>query len=76
MNHDGHLDAVATHEINADGVDVFLNDGTGHFAAPRFTSTVTGPWMHVVADFNGDTHPDVITASDRRLSGIRLRCGC
>ena len=39
MNHDGHLDAVATHETNPGGVDVFLNDGAGHFAAPRFTST-------------------------------------
>ncbi len=69
MNHDGKLDAVATHEINGGGVDVFLNDGTGHFAAPRFTSTVTGPWMHVVADFNGDTHPDVISATDRTGPG-------
>ena len=29
MNHDGHLDAVATHEIDSGGVDVFLNDGAG-----------------------------------------------
>jgi uncharacterized repeat protein (TIGR01451 family) len=73
MNHDGYLDAVATHET--DGVDVFLNDRGGHFAAPRFTSTITGPWVHVVADFNGDTHPDVITASDRTAPGnpITLR---
>ena len=63
MNHDGRLDAVATHETNPGGVDVFLNDGAGGFAAPRFTSTPS-PWMHVVADFNGDTHPDVITASE------------
>ena len=75
MNHDGRLDAVATHEGGSNGVDVFLNDGAGHFAAPRFTSTVTGPWLHVVADFNGDTHPDVITASDRTAFGnpITLR---
>ncbi len=76
MNHDGHLDAVATHEINGGGVDVFLNDGTGQFAAPRFTSTVTGPWIHVVADFNGDTHPDVISSSDHAAgptSPITLR---
>ena len=65
MDHDGDLDAVATHEGGSDGVDVFLNDGTGQFAAPKFTSTITGPWLHVVADFNGDTHPDVISASDR-----------
>ena len=75
MNHDGKLDAVATHEGGSNGVDVFLNDGAGHFAAPRFTSTVTGPWIHVVADFNGDTHPDVITATDRTAFGnpITLR---
>ena len=75
MNHDGRLDAVATHERISDGVDVFLGDGAGHFGAPRFTSTVTGPWMHVVADFNGDTHPDVITATDRTAPGnpITLR---
>ena len=77
MNHDGRLDAVATHEGGSNGVDVFLNDGAGHFAAPRFTSTVTGPWLHVVADFNGDTHPDVITATDRTaFGGIQSRCGC
>ena len=76
MNHDGRLDAVATHEGGSDGVDVFLNDGAGHFAAPRFTSTVTGPWIHVVADFNGDTHPDVITATDRTAPAIQSRCGC
>ena len=29
MNHDGRLDAVATHETNPGGVDVFLGDGAG-----------------------------------------------
>ncbi|HEU4891732.1 MAG TPA: FG-GAP-like repeat-containing protein [Vicinamibacterales bacterium] len=74
MNHDGRLDAVATHEINSGGVDVFLNDGAGGFAAPRFTS-VSSPWVHVVADFNGDTHPDVITASESNtpVHSISLR---
>ena len=66
MDHDGDLDAVATHEIDGGGVDVFLNDGTGQFAAPRFTlDGHRAPWIHVVADFNGDTHPDVITSNDR-----------
>ena len=75
MDHDGDLDAVGTHEINTGGVDVWLNNGTGQFAAPRFTSTQTGPWIHVVADFNGDTHPDVISSSDRTAFGnpITLR---
>ena len=75
MDHDGDLDAVGTHEINTGGVDVWLNNGTGQFAAPRFTSTQTGPWIHVVADFNGDTHPDVISSSDRTAVGnpITLR---
>jgi uncharacterized repeat protein (TIGR01451 family) len=75
MDHDGDLDAVGTHEINGGGVDVWLNNGTGQFAAPRFTTTQTGPWIHVVADFNGDTHPDVISASDRTAPGnpITLR---
>ena len=74
MNHDGRLDAVATHETNPGGVDVFLNDGAGGFAAPRFTSTPS-PWIHVVADFNGDTHPDVITASESNtpVHSISLR---
>jgi hypothetical protein len=69
MDHDGDLDAVGTHEIDGGGVDVWLNDGTGQFAAPRFTSTVTGPWIHAVADFNGDTHPDVISSSDATAPG-------
>ena len=74
MNHDGRLDAVATHETNPGGIDVFLNDGAGGFAAPRFTST-PAPWIHVVADFNGDTHPDVITASESNtpVHSISLR---
>jgi uncharacterized repeat protein (TIGR01451 family) len=74
MNHDGRLDAVGTHEADPGGVDVWLNDGAGHFAAPRFTS-VRRPWVHVVADFNGDTHPDVITASenDTPVHSIDLR---
>ena len=64
----------ATHETDPGGVDVWLNDGAGHFAAPRFTS-VGSPWMHVVADFNGDTHPDVITASESNtpVHSISLR---
>ena len=65
MDHDGDLDAVATHETEGGGVDVLLNDGAGGFAAPRFTATPQSPWVHVVADFNGDTHPDVITSNDR-----------
>jgi uncharacterized repeat protein (TIGR01451 family) len=75
MDHDGDLDAVGTHEINTGGVDVWLNNGAGQFAAPRFTSTQTGPWLHVVADFNGDTHPDVISATDATAFGnpITLR---
>ena len=74
MNHDGHLDAVGSHEADPGGMDVWLNDGAGHFAAPRFAS-VGSPWMHVVADFNGDTHPDVITASESNtpVHSISLR---
>ena len=75
MNHDGRLDAVATHETDPGGVDVFLNDGAGGFAAPRFTSAGS-PWMHFVADFNGDTHPDVITASESNCRCTRSASGC
>ena len=72
MNHDGRLDAVASHETDGGGVDVFLNNATGGFAPPLFTQTPASPWLHVVADFNGDTHPDVIVANDTQPSTLRL----
>ena len=72
MNHDGRLDAVASHETDGGGVDVFLNNATGGFAPPLFTQTPASPWVHVVADFNGDTHPDVIVANDTQPSTLRL----
>jgi hypothetical protein len=72
LNHDGFLDlVVATGEAGA--IRVRLGDGTGAFGAEVVSPLVT--WDEgdpevptafgvAVADFNGDTFPDVATAAD------------
>ncbi len=69
MNHDGAVDMVAGHGLGP--VAVLLNTGTGQFAAPRLTNQPGG--ILAVADFNGDTHPDV--AAIDRDGVLRLLAG-
>jgi hypothetical protein len=60
LNHDGAADL-----INAGGADVFVlvNNGDGTFRTPLQYNAGGGDVLKVmVADVNGDTHPDVIAA--------------
>ena len=62
MNHDGAPDIVTGHHTTAgSGAAVLLNDGTGSFGF-RLPATSTNATVlpSAVADFNGDTHPDVL----------------
>ncbi len=58
FNHDGNLDLIAS--IGA--VKVYLGNGSGGFGA-AIASPVTSLARHVVADFDGDTHQDLVYIS-------------
>jgi hypothetical protein len=63
---DGDLDAFATIRGDLDQMTkmkVWRNNGNGTFAAPIEFPTGQGPAGMVIADFNGDGKPDVITAN-------------
>ena len=62
MNHDGDADIVTTLQGQSGGVAVLLSNGNGTFGPPLFTSTGQPAFNFAVADFNGDTHPDVAVA--------------
>lgn len=61
LNGDGNLDIIAADQQYYT-VDVFLGDGTGHFAEPiYYLSGVSGddPFGLAIGDFNADGKPDV-----------------
>jgi hypothetical protein len=63
---DGDLDAFATIRGSFDQmtkIKVWRNNGDGTFAAPIEFTTGQGPAGIVIADFTGDSKPDVITAN-------------
>lgn len=64
LNHDGHTDIVTT-QFTAGMVTVFLNNGSGTFTSGGSATylTAASPARVVVADLNGDGHPDIATAS-------------
>lgn len=64
LNHDGRPDIVTT-QFSAGMVTVFLNHGDGTFTDGGSTTYLTAafPENVVIADFNGDGHPDIATAS-------------
>ena len=64
LNHDGRPDIVTT-QFSAGMVTVFLNHGDGTFTDGGSATYLTAafPVGVVIADFNGDGHPDIATAS-------------
>src|SRR3954471_8952631 len=68
VNHDGHLDLIVATCDNAT-IRVRLGDGTGAVAdpgtdIPLVSDDEPSAFGIAVADFNGDTHPDIATAAD------------
>jgi hypothetical protein len=64
LNHDGRPDIVTT-QFTAGMVTVFLNHGNGTFTNGGSATYLTAAFPEdvVIADFNGDGHPDIATAS-------------
>ena len=61
LNRDGKADVVLVH---SNSIDVFIGDGTGHFAAPvNYLTNIANPVAASLIDANGDTLIDVIVAS-------------
>jgi Concanavalin A-like lectin/glucanases superfamily/FG-GAP-like repeat/PKD domain/Cadherin domain/RTX calcium-binding nonapeptide repeat (4 copies)/FG-GAP repeat len=64
FNGDGHPDLVTANSDSLD-VSVLLGNGDGSFKpAVQYAvgSFGSGPWSVAVGDFNGDGHPDLVTA--------------
>jgi hypothetical protein len=61
LNRDRKADVVLVHP---NSIDVFMGDGTGHFAAPvNYPSTIANPVAASLIYANGDSFLDVIVAS-------------
>jgi uncharacterized repeat protein (TIGR01451 family) len=65
MNHDGRLDTVVALDANQaatnGSVAVLLTDTAGQFGTPLVATIGPAAFGLAIADFNGDTHPDVVT---------------
>lgn len=66
LNGDGHADIVTANTATSK-IAVLLNNGAGGFGSPTFyaagAGVGTGPQSIVIADFNGDGHPDIAAAN-------------
>ncbi|RZK55243.1 MAG: T9SS type A sorting domain-containing protein, partial [Hymenobacter sp.] len=77
VNADGKADVI-TANYGTNSVGVLLGTGTGTFAAAVAYSTGAGsqPYGLAVADVNGDSRPDIITANSATSSiGVLLNNG-
>jgi hypothetical protein len=76
FNGDGHPDLAVAGEDSND-VSVLLGDGSGGFTVASGSPYAVGkgPLLPVVADFNGDGHPDIAVASRSRDVSVLLGNG-
>jgi hypothetical protein len=73
LNHDGVLDLVLALPGYFVGIDTYMGLGGGKFAGPYFFPTAGRGEVTsgvVIADFNGDGNPDVVTANDVGASDL------
>ena len=81
FNGDGHLDVVTTNSLVGHGrsartVSILLGRGDGTFRAPGVIAvSAPQPIMPVVADLNGDGHPDFATPGGGGSNGISAFSG-
>jgi FG-GAP-like repeat len=84
VNGDGHLDIVTTAipllpgfgDVAGNMLCVALGDGQGHFASGRDYVGTGMSYSLAIADFNGDGHPDVVSASpDTDTASVYLNDG-
>lgn len=65
---DGDLDILLTTVAN--GVALYINDGTGSFTFTHRLGIYWGPGAPLYADFDGDEIPDLVTLVDVPPSGV------
>jgi hypothetical protein len=80
LNGDGHLDLVTSGvfvgQYEGYGADagnltsVLFGDGTGHFGTASVYVGDLSAYSLAIADFNGDGHPDVVTANQDADSAV------
>lgn len=63
LDNDGDLDAVVANGNFNSGFSVLLNDGYGKYISPVQYTTGFASWDIVVADFTGDSIPDVVVTN-------------
>ena len=66
LNGDGKVDVAV---VNAQGVSVFFNDGSGNLLAPVSFATGTGPVWVALGDLNGDGKADLAVANQGSYDG-------
>ncbi len=71
LNADGHLDLVSC-ASGANPVNVYLGDGTGHFAAAPDVVLPDLPFALDLADLNADGRLDLVSAGN---AGVAVRLG-
>jgi hypothetical protein len=82
FNGDGNLDLAVTNSGFFDpfhqdpgGLTVFLGNGDGTFGPPHTYPAGTGPESVVVADVNGDGHPDLVVGNGSKELSVLLGNG-
>src|SRR5689334_9930060 len=66
VDNDGNLDLVVTN-TDSDQITILFGNGDGSFVEPGATYSLdlsAGPRSLVLADFNGDQMPDIISANE------------